>query len=201
VTAVGNAEGTGSLVAATGDVTGTNQTMTASESGASSETLSGLIEFSADVVSGDSGGPVLDSHGQVVGITTAASSGSAQTVAYAIDIDNAMTVVKQIEAGDASGGVVLGYPAFLGVEVSPSGLAASGATIAGVVTGTPAASAGLVAGDTITAVDGTAITSAGDLTTAMTQRAPGAKVTITWTSGVTGTSQSATVTLVKGPAA
>jgi S1-C subfamily serine protease len=220
VTAVGNAEGTGNLVAATGDVTATDQTMTASESGSSSETLSGLIEFSAAVVSGDSGGPVLDAQGEVVGITTAASSGSADTVAYAIDINHALTIAKQIEAGKASDTVVIGYPAFLGVQVAdssalggqsslagPGGIdqgstsTIAGAAIADVIADTPAAGIGLAAGDTITAVDGTTISTATQLSTALAKYAPGDSVTITWVSGTTGATQSATVTLIQGPAA
>ncbi|OJV78943.1 MAG: hypothetical protein BGO37_00890 [Cellulomonas sp. 73-92] len=213
ITAIGNAEGTGNLVAAAGSVTNTNQTMTAqTELGGSAETLSGLIEFQAAVVSGDSGGPVLDSQGEVVGMTTAASNGMGLTDAYAITIDSALTVVHEIQAGDtANGTITLGYPAFLGVSLStPRSQAAggsgtgsgttSGATIAGVVTGTPAASAGLAAGDTITAVDGKAVTSADGLSSALGAHKPGDRVTITWVSGTTGTTHSATVTLVAGPA-
>lgn len=214
VTAIGNAEGTGTLVAAAGSVTATDQTMTASTDSATAETLSGLIEFSASVVSGDSGGPVLDSNGQVVGITTAASSGPGSTVAYAIDIQDAMAIAKQIEAGQGSSDVVIGYPAFLGVSIGSSAQtrgvpgdttgstgSTSGATIAGVITGTPAADAGLVAGDTITKVGGTAITSSDQLSTVLAGHKPGDKVTITWTSASTGTSHTATVTLATGPVA
>lgn len=214
VTAIGNAEGTGTLVAAAGSVTATDQTMTASTDSATAETLSGLIEFSASVVSGDSGGPVLDSNGQVVGITTAASSGPGSTVAYAIDIQDAMAIAEQIEAGQGSADIVIGYPAFLGVSISSSaqtrGLpgdtsgstgTTSGATIVGVIAGTPAADAGLVAGDTITKVGSTAITSSDQLSTVLAGHKPGDKVTITWTSASTGASHTATVTLATGPVA
>ncbi|OZB88372.1 MAG: hypothetical protein B7X41_08480 [Microbacterium sp. 14-71-5] len=214
VTAIGNAEGTGTLVAAPGSVTATDQTMTAATDSAAAETLSGLIQFSASVVSGDSGGPVLDSTGQVVGITTAASTGPGSTVAYAIDIKDAMAIVTQIENGQGSSDVVIGYPAFLGVSIgSQSQLrggvgdasgsigTTSGATIAGVIAGTPAAEAGLLAGDTVTKVGGTAITSSDQLSTVLAGYKPGQKVTITWTSASTGTSRTATVTLAKGPVA
>ncbi len=214
ITAIGNAEGTGTLVAAAGSVTATDQTMTASTDAASAETLSGLIEFSASVVSGDSGGPVLDSAGQVVGITTAASSGTGSTVAYAIDIQNAMTIVKQIESGQASSDVVIGYPAFLGVSIASSSQIASGygnaggststtsgATIAGVIASTPAANAGLAAGDTITKVNSSTVSSADQLSTLLAGYKPGDKVSITWTAASTGTSHTATVTLVQGPVA
>jgi S1-C subfamily serine protease len=215
ITAIGNAEGTGSLVAAAGSVTNINQTMTAqTEIGGSSETLSGLIEFQASVVSGDSGGPVLDAQGEVVGMTTAASNGMGATDAFAISINSALTVVHEIQAGDtANGTITLGYPAFLGVALATprtdatagSGSSAgtgttNGATISGVITGTPAASAGLVAGDTITAVDGKAVASSDALSTAMSGHKAGDRVTITWTSASTGASHTATVTLIAGPA-
>lgn len=209
ITAIGNAEGTGNLVAAAGSVTSTNQTMTAqTELGGSAETLSGLIEFQASVVSGDSGGPVLDSQGEVVGMTTAASNGMGLTDAFAITIDNALTVVHEIQAGDtANGTITLGYPAFLGVSLATprstaggSGSSGTGATISGVVAGTPAASAGLAAGDTITAVDGTSVTSADGLSTALGAHKAGDRVTITWVSGTTGATHHATVTLIAGPA-
>ncbi|MCL2465331.1 MAG: trypsin-like peptidase domain-containing protein, partial [Micrococcales bacterium] len=250
VTAIGNAEGTGTLVAASGSVTGTDQTMTAqTETGAGAETLDGLIEFQAAVVSGDSGGPLLDSAGRAVGMTTAASDTPGTAVAYAITIENALTVVRQIEAGATSGGITLGYPAFLGVELAASssdatqgfggfgssggygssgGLGngygtgtgggsgtgsgtglddgtgtgtASGATIAGVISGTPAASAGMAAGDTVIAVGGKAVASSDALSSALAGYRPGDRVKITWVSGTTGATRSATVTLASGPAA
>ena len=218
ITAVGNAEGTGDLVAAAGSVTDTDQTMTAqTETGAPSETLDGLIQFQAAVVSGDSGGPVLDADGEVVGMTTAASSGPGTTIAYAITIENALAVVHQIESGATADGITLGYPAFLGVALSSpssslgaglgglgafgaSGSPVSGATIAGVIAGTPAESAGLVAGDVITAVDGKAVASSDALSGALDGQKPGDRVTITWVSGTTGAASSATVTLIAGPA-
>lgn len=214
VTAVGNAEGTGDLVAAAGSVTDTDQTMTAqTETGGEAETLDGLIEFQAAVVSGDSGGPLLDADGEVVGMTTAASSGSATTIAYAITIQDALAVVSQIESGSTADGITIGYPAFLGVAFSSqssagfggfgssgTGTTTSGATIAGVIAGSPAESAGLVAGDTITAVDGAAVESSDALSSALDAYQPGDSVTITWVSGTTGASSSATVTLIAGPA-
>ena len=219
VTAVGNANGEGELVAAPGTVTATEQTMTAS-SGTSAETLSGLIEFEAYVVSGDSGGALLDDEGEVVGMTTAASSGSTYVIAYAIDVEDALAIVRQIEAGDASDGVTIGYPAFLGVQLASTGLGggtggfggagglgsaggsgttSSGTTIAGVVDGTPAAQAGLVAGDTITSVGGVAVSTADELSAAIATFEPGDEVTLTWVSGTTGTEQSADVVLAQGP--
>ncbi len=203
VTAVGNAEGTGDLVAATGDVTATDQSMTAATGTGDAETLDGLIQFSADVVSGDSGGPVLDDEGEVVGITTAASTNTSMTVAYAIEIQDAVAIVHQIASGEESGTVQIGLPAFLGVALADSSAATgqSGAVVGEVLDGTPAARAGLAAGDVITAVDGTAVRSSDDLSAALAAHEPGDEVTVTWTSGTTGGSEQASVTLVEGPAA
>jgi S1-C subfamily serine protease len=231
VTAVGNAGGTGTLTAASGTVTGTDKTITTQAEGSvASETLNGLVETNADIEAGDSGGPLYDSSGKVIGIDTAASSNSAVTDGYAIPIEDALSIARQIESGQASDAVVIGLPAFLGVEVASDGSAAgsgngieggfgsgingygsngygngsstgvSGAQIAQVIDGTAAASAGLQAGDTITAVNGSAISSADDLTTTLAQLKPGASATITYTDA-TGSSTTVTVTLGSGPAA
>ena len=86
VTAVGNAGGTGTLSAATGEITGLDASVTAgSEDGSAPETLGGMLETNANVVAGDSGGPPYDAQGEVVGIDTAGSTGGAPD-AYAIPI-------------------------------------------------------------------------------------------------------------------
>lgn len=207
VTAVGNAEGGGVLLAAAGTVTGTEESITTQAEGVSSgESLTGLIEVDADVVSGDSGGPLLDDEGEVVGITTAASSGSSDIVGYAIPVGDVLDVVTQIVTGQDSDTITLGYPAFLGVQLGTatptpgSAGTAAGATLAGVVDGTPAAEAGLAAGDTITAVDGMAVADADALSALLATHAPGDQVTLTWTTA-DGSAQTAAVTLVEGPAA
>ncbi|WP_291057796.1 trypsin-like peptidase domain-containing protein [Herbiconiux sp.] len=205
VTAVGNAEGTGDLVAASGTVTALQQSITTqSESGVSSEDLTGLIQVDADIVSGDSGGPLLNADGAVVGIDTAASSGSAEITGFAIPISTALEIASQIVAGDESGTVQIGASGFLGIGLAQSTAtatgSAAGALVAGVYENTPAAEAGLVAGDTITAVNGTAVASGTALSAAIAQMEPGESVTLGWTTAA-GAAQSATVTLIAGPAA
>lgn len=227
VTGVGNAGGTGGTPSASpGRITALDQTITTqAEQTAASETLNGLIETDADIQAGDSGGPLFNSADQVIGIDTAAEQGGA-TAGYAIPIETALTIAGQIESGRSSSTVTIGYPAFLGVEVDSAagassgsgdgsafggfgsgsstgdtaGAATSGATIAGVIDGSPAAAAGLTTGDTITAVNGTAIDSASALTAALGAHAPGDSVSVTWTDA-SGTSHTATVTLAQGPAA
>lgn len=202
VTAVGNAEGGGTLIAAKGQVTALKQAITtAGEGSADSESLTGLIETDADVVSGDSGGPLLDTDGQVVGIDTAASSGTSDVTGYAIAIAKALSIAEEIEAGRASSTITIGTPGFLGVEVaSDASSAGSGATVGGVIDGTPADTAGLEAGDVVTAVDGTSLPDASSLSAALRTMKPGTSVTITYTD-TAGASHTATVTLATGPAA
>jgi len=69
-----------------------------------------------------------------------------------------------------------------------------------VIDGTPAQQVGLVAGDTITALDGVVVGSADVLSELLAGHTPGDQVTVTWTSGATGASQTAAVTLIAGPA-
>jgi S1-C subfamily serine protease len=80
-----------------------------------------------------------------------------------------------------------------------SGASGSGATVTGVVAGSPAAQAGLTAGDVITAVDGDAVSSASGLSDLIAAHHPGDPVTVTWTDS-SGSQKSASVTLAQGPA-
>jgi S1-C subfamily serine protease len=201
VTAVGNAGGTGGTpTAATGTVTALNQSITASDEGGSDpEQLTGMIQVDADIQAGDSGGPLYDSDGEVVGIDTAASSGqSGSTVGFAIPIEKATSIADRIESGEDSATIQQGTPAFLGVQLAQDTTGA--ATISGVVDGSPAADAGLQAGDTITAVGGTTVDSADALSAALAEQDAGDQVRVTWVDS-TGTSHTATITLVAGPAA
>jgi S1-C subfamily serine protease len=121
VVALGNAEGRGSITATGGEVTGLNQTITASEEGSStaSETLSGMIQTDADIVPGDSGGPLASSAG-VIGMDTAGNDVSDQQQAsagFAIPINTALSVARQIAGGQASSAITIGYPPFVGIFI------------------------------------------------------------------------------------
>jgi len=137
VTALGNAGGKGGTPSvASGTVTALNQSITASDegSGVNAEQLTGLIETNADIQPGDSGGALVNSYGQVIGMDTAASSGAqvqsdsgqAAVQAYAIPIDNAEAIAHQIEAGQGSSTVHIGATAFLGIESDGSSSSGSG---------------------------------------------------------------------------
>jgi S1-C subfamily serine protease len=212
VVALGNAEGRGGTPSvAAGQVTALNQAITAQDSGSgTSEHLTGMLETNANIQPGDSGGPLLNSSGEVIGMDTAASSGNqtdsatgqpAPVQAFAIPINEAVATAKQITSGTASATVHLGATAFLGVSVSSSQFSGvSGAQVASVLPGGAAASAGLAGGDVITSVGGQAVTSANNLRDAIEPLHPGNQVTVTWTDQA-GASHTATVTLGSGPAA
>jgi len=120
VVALGNAGGQNSITAAAGQVTALNQTITASDEAGStnSETLHGMIQVNADIVAGDSGGP-LSGPGGVVGMDTAGNDAGyqQQAVGFAIPVNTALAVARQIAAGQASSVVAIGYPPFLGIFV------------------------------------------------------------------------------------
>ena len=126
VTAVGNAGGTGKLTSSRGNVTGLNRSITVQGDNGTTEQLTGLIETNAALQPGDSGGPLLNSAGRVVGIDTAASSSSpfasASSDGYAIPIGKATTIAKQIVSGKSSATVHIGATAFLGVQLGNSAL-------------------------------------------------------------------------------
>ena len=131
VVGVGNAGGTGGTpTAAGGTITNLNQSITASDEGdGTSEQLTGLIQTNADIQPGDSGGALINDQGQVLGMDTAASSGTTfqingnqqGTQGFAIPIDTALNIAHQIEGGQASSTIHIGTTAFLGVEISSSG--------------------------------------------------------------------------------
>ncbi|MEO8889136.1 MAG: trypsin-like peptidase domain-containing protein, partial [Jatrophihabitantaceae bacterium] len=201
VTGVGNAEGAGGTPSsATGKVTALNQPITATDdSGANAESLTGLIETSAQIAPGDSGGPLYNSSGKIIGMDTAAqTSGQTTTAAYAITIDHALAVAQQIEAATTSTSTIhVGLPSFLGVSVQDTN--GQGAGVVQVVTGAPAAKGGIVAGDVITKVGGRSITASAQLKPALAAYQPGRSVTIGWTDS-SGQSHQASVTLIVGPA-
>ncbi|PUA79405.1 S1C family serine protease [Nocardioides currus] len=198
VVAVGDAGGDGgSLTAAAGTVTALRQRIDVTEDDGSVATLRRLIEVDSDIIPGDSGGALLAADGDVVGMNVAASSGSIGIDGYVIPMRRVLTVVDAVLAGDAGGTVTLGYSAFLGVGLSTSGGAA---TIGNVVAGSPAADAGLAAGDTVTALDGTAVTSPARLRRLVRRHQPGEQVDVTWRD-TAGTSHSATVGLDRAPVA
>jgi S1-C subfamily serine protease len=202
VVAVGNAEGAGGTPSyAGGSITALDQTITAQDQASgTSEQLTGLIETNAQIISGDSGGALVNTSSQVVGMITAGSTGFRfQTEAgYAIPITQALAVAAQIESGRPITGIHRGNTPYLGVEVQTPTSATAGAEIVEVIPGGPAANAGLAAGDTITDLAGQPVASPTSLITLILTQKPGASVTVTYTDPA-GQTHTATVQLTSGP--
>ncbi|MEO9180865.1 MAG: PDZ domain-containing protein, partial [Acidimicrobiales bacterium] len=191
-----------------------NKTITAGDESnpAGAENLTGLIQIKADIVPGDSGGPLVTAKGRVIGMDTAGSSSGGtgfeefgQTTTgggFAIPINQALTIVKSIESGDASSVIHVGTSAFLGVEFESTptsgGTSANGVKLVQAIAGDPAAEAGLASGDTITSIDGTSVTNGTILQQLLLTKRVGDTVKIGFTT-TRGTSATATATLTSGP--
>ena len=252
VLAIGNAGGQGgNPTIAPGIINATNRTITAGDQGSgTTETLHGMLQTSAEIQPGDSGGPLANAAGKVIGMDTAASGSSAtssssgSTMGYAIPINTALSIAREIAAGHGSSTIQIGLPGFLGVLVPQSNSsnpqqqaqqqqgqgsgfggfggtgggsqscvnsatsnsvpttiapASSGALIDNVLCGSAAATAGLGAGDVITAVNGQAVTTPSSLTTIMSKFRGGDKVTVSYT-GTNGAKQNVSLTLGTSPA-
>ena len=220
IAAIGNAGGVGGPPTTSGGtVTALNRSVNPrDELTGSTERLTGLIEVAANVQPGDSGGPLVDREGQVIGVNTAASANyryqSTGATGFAIPINSAMAVVRQIQAGQSSDTVHIGPTGMLGVSVL-SGPATqfdpgvgtgserrrtvvNGVTVAGVQAGSPAEQAGLDQGDVIVGLDGSTVDSATTLTNLIGRYKPGDQVAVQWVDSL-GQRQSATIALVPGP--
>ena len=184
VVAIGNALGVGGAPnVTTGAVTGLDQTITASEGSGNSEQLSGMIQSDAPISLGDSGGAIVNSSGQVVGMITAGDvqgfRSQTSTTNYSIPSDTAISLVNRIRSGAASTDIVYGQVGFMGVSVRDTN--AGGAQVVTVQPGSPADSAGITPGAIISKVGGVTITSSASLGTAIRSHKSGAAVSVTWT--------------------
>ena len=134
VVAIGNALGLGGRPTVTqGIISATGRTITASDgTGANPETLYGLLQTDAPIAPGNSGGPLVDAAGQVIGMDTAGASAGATgaSLGFAIPSTTVLTIADEIEAHKDLAGLVYGRQAFLGADVvdsSPAGGASFGA--------------------------------------------------------------------------
>jgi S1-C subfamily serine protease len=238
VVAMGNANGTGSITTVTGAITGLDQAIAASDEGTgeAAEHLTGMLQTDADIIQGDSGGPLVSTAGKVIGMDTASSSdimASQRNVGYAIPINKAMTIAREIIAGKPGAGVRVGATGFVGVLVAsapggaqstesspqaqlqqmeqseeqqgmdqggrfyttPAGClpntadagvpahvapASSGALVLGALCQSPAAAAGLTAGDVVTSAAGKQVSSPASLTGILAKVPAGKRITLVW---------------------
>ncbi len=170
--AIGNALGQFSNTVSAGVVSGLGRTVTASapDTGAQ-ETITDVIQTDAAINPGNSGGPLLDLRGDVIGIDTAVASG-AQSIGFAIPINEAKAVIASVEATGKIQAPYLGVryemltPAIAKQNNLPISYGAwidGGGQGAAVMANSPAAAAGIKAGDIIESVNGTKLDSTHDL--------------------------------------
>jgi putative serine protease PepD len=175
----------------TGIVSGVDRTIQAPNG----FTVAHAIQTDAAMNPGNSGGPILDANGNVVGIADQiATNGNVEQssgVGFAVPIDLVKSALKTLE----SGGKVA--HAYMGIATADSSTTTPGAVVSSVSSGGPAASGGLRAGDVITSLDGTTVRDSSSLVAAIASHKPGDKVDVTVRRG--SNTVHATVTLGTQP--
>ena len=135
-----------------------------------------FLQTDAAIAPGSSGGPLFNMNGEVIGINTAVG-GMGRGPGFAVPIDQAKQVIPQLKH---SGKVVRGWLGISGRDIEPAvgRTLENGAVIGAVMSGTPAAKAGLQTGDRIIGVDGHDIASFGDLRGRVAELKPGTETAL-----------------------
>lgn len=196
VVAIGNALGQFQNTVTSGIISGYGRNVTASSSSGSSsssssstENLQDLFQTDAAINEGNSGGPLVNLNGQVIGINTAIA-GNAQNIGFAIPINDVKGLINQVLKDNkfsvpflgvryipltADVAKVYGLSVDNGAFIAPS----SNSSQPSVVSGSPASKAGLKVNDVIVAVNGTNVNQSHSLTSLIDQYVPGDKVNLT----------------------
>lgn len=171
--AIGNALGYGQSVT-TGVISALNREIETEDG----ETNT-FIQTDAAINPGNSGGALLNSAGEVIGVTSSKiGATTVEGMGFAIPISDVIDLINELMNEDTKITVAEGQQGALGVSVmTPTGI--DGAYVAAVNDGSAAQKAGIEAGDLITSFDGNDITSASDLTSIMAYYAEGDTVTVT----------------------
>lgn len=202
VVAIGNALGEYQNTVTTGIISALGRPVTAGDSaGSEIEQLENLIQTDAAINSGNSGGPLVNLSGEVIGMNTAVAT-DAQGIGFAIPINDVKGMVKTLLA---SGKVEKPYIGVRYISITPDvaseynlsvkngAYIVSGSGQGAIVSGSPADKAGLKEKDIITKVDGTNVDSTHPFASLVAQRSVGDKVTLTFLRD--GKEQTVTVTL------
>ncbi len=191
VIAIGNALGQFQNTVTSGIVSGFGRDIQAGDQGgsSSSETLQNLIQTDAAINEGNSGGPLVDMSGQVIGINTALAGGQAQNIGFSIPINDVQGLIKSVLVNGKLERPYLGIryvsltddyayrynlPVKRGAYVAPSSEGGSS-----ILSGSPAAKAGLQEKDIISKIDGVAIDDTHSLTSIVGSKSVGDKVSLT----------------------
>ncbi|MBR2841360.1 trypsin-like peptidase domain-containing protein [Candidatus Saccharibacteria bacterium] len=188
VIAIGNALGEYQNSVTAGIVSGTGRDVTASDgSGQNAETLSDMIQTDAAINSGNSGGPLVNAAGEVIGVNTATSA-VAENMGFAIPISSVKGMLTQLtETGKAKRAYLGVYATAITAEsakknnlpVTSGAYLYSPSSYSAIVKGSPAEKAGLKDKDIVTAVNGTKVGAAGSLSDLIGEYKPGDTVQLT----------------------
>lgn len=187
VVAIGNALGQFQNTVTSGIVSGYGRSIEAGDS-ASTEVLQNLIQTDAAINSGNSGGPLVNTNGEVIGINTAVASGTAQNIGFAIPIDDVTGLVNSVVKTGKFQRPYLGVryitlsdsdAATYNLSIKRGAYLAPDQSGGTVISGGPADKAGLKEKDIITKVNGTSIDENTSLSSLIGRKAVGDKVTLT----------------------
>ncbi len=160
--------------------------------------LDGLLQTDAAISSGNSGGPLVDAAGSMIGINTAVargdSSNAANNIGFAISTREIEKIIDRLKTSGSTDKRIQGY---LGIGVEDRHDGGRGAIVSEVEDGSPAAKLGLKVGDVVTNVNGVEINGQGGLIAAIRDSAPGDTVSVDYSRS--GTAMSGNATLVARP--
>ena len=145
--------------------------------------LTDLLQTDAAINPGNSGGALVDAAGRLIGINSAAAgAATAENIGFAIPVDSAIPVIREIIAEPPEQHAWMGVSTATLTSVIAAQLGlpiVEGALITHVYDDTPAAAAGLIQGEVVTAVDGEPIATSEDLVDHLSEEDPGAEVELT----------------------
>lgn len=179
-----------------GIVSALNRTLTDSNGA-----LNGLIQTDAAISSGNSGGPLINLNGQVVGINTAVANGNSSTAAnnigFAIGVAEVQRVAALLRADAGGAGGAIRAQGYLGISLTDRKDGGAGAVVGEVQADSPADKAGLKVNDIVLQINGQSITGQGALIAIVRDSAPGDVIKIKVERG--GVVEDLTATLVARP--
>lgn len=142
--------------------------------------LDGLIQTDAAISSGNSGGPLVDGSGRIVGINTAVARGdiatAATNVGFAISSDEVLDVLEELRAAEDGTPRAEG---FFGVSLNDRTDGGQGALVTSVDDDSPADGAGVEVGDVVVAIDDAAIDGSAGVVAAIRDHSPGDSISVT----------------------
>lgn len=184
VIAIGNALGEFQNTVSVGVISGLRRNIVASDSSGNAEYLESLIQTDAAINYGNSGGPLINLEGKVIGINTAIVSG-AQNIGFAIPINRAIDMLEKVKKKGKIQVPFIGIRYIIitpeiaksrGLPVDYGALIEGSGSIPGVVPQSPAAKAGLKEGDIVLEIDGEKITKENSLVSLILKKDVGQKI-------------------------